>query len=60
MAGFSFLPQISGQQWGPTNAICCSVNVDRVVASLGGGGDTLTLHVVIELFALRNGGDPKT
>ena len=29
--------------------ICCSVKVDGVVVQLGGGGDTSTLHVVIEL-----------
>ena len=29
-------------------AICCSVNVDRVVMVLGGGGDTSTLYVISE------------
>ena len=36
-----------------TNAICHSVNVDNVVVLHAGGGDTSTLHVVIEVFAFR-------
>ena len=34
---------------GPTNAFCCSVNVDGVVNLCGGGGDTMTLHFAIGL-----------
>ena len=30
-------------------AICCSVNVNRVGIILAGGGDTLILHVIIEV-----------
>ena len=48
------------QWWGPTKAFCCSVNVDGVVVLFAGGGDTSPLYVVIELFVLTGGGDPKT
>ena len=34
------------------NAVCHSVNIDGVVALLGDGGNTSTLHVVIKLVAL--------
>ena len=47
--GFVLL-QNFGPVWGPINDICCSVNVDGVLVLLGGGGDTSTLHGVIELF----------
>ena len=40
------------------NVICCSVNVD-VVLALGGGGDTSTAHAVLELFALSGCRDQK-
>ena len=41
-------------------AICHSVNVEGMLILLGGGGNTSMLHVVMELFVLRSGGDPKT
>ena len=47
---FGFFVQIFlGRWWGPTNVICCSVNVDWVVVLLGGCGDTSNLLYVIEL-----------
>ena len=39
--------------WGASDVICCSVNVDRVVVVLGGGGDTSTLTIVIEIICGR-------
>ena len=51
VVGSGFLLQKFYQVGGrPTNAICCSVNVDRVVVLLGGGRDTPTLHAVIKLI----------
>ena len=46
----AFWHKILGRWWGPTNATCCSVNVDGVVGVLGGGGDTSTLHIITELI----------
>ena len=43
MVGFGFLPQKFEPVMGPTNAFCCSVNVDGVVILLGDGRDTATL-----------------
>ena len=37
-----------------------SVNVDGVVVLCAGGGDTLALYVVIEIFVVTGGGDFKT
>ena len=41
------------------NAICCSVNVDRTMVLLRGGGNTSTPYAVIVLFVLRSDGDTK-
>ena len=41
-------------------AFCHSVNVHGVVVLFAGGGDTSTLHVITQLFALRGGGERKT
>ena len=42
------------------NAFCHSVNVHGVVVLFADGGDTETLFVVIKLFVVTCGGDPKT
>ena len=59
MVHFGFLPKMLVRWWRPTNKICCSVNVHRVVVLFACGGNTSTLHVVIELFALKSGGEQK-
>ena len=46
VVGLAFCPKILDPWWGPTNAICCFVNVDGEVLVLGSGGDTTILHVV--------------
>ena len=45
----SFCPKILDRRWGPTKAICCSMNVDGVGMVLADGGDTSTLYVIIEV-----------
>ena len=42
------------------NAFCHSMNVHGMVVLFAGGGDTWPLYVVIKLFVLTGGGDPKT
>ena len=44
-----FCPKILDRWWGPTKALCCSVNADAVGIVVSGGGDTSTLHVTTEL-----------
>ena len=44
-----FLPKILGPWWGPTKAIYCSVNADRVIILFAGGGDTWTEFCTIKL-----------
>ena len=56
----SKLPQNFGLWWGPMKAFCHSVNVDGVVVLFAGGGNTSTLYVVIKIFVITGGGDPKT
>ena len=46
--------------WGPTKAFCPSVNVHGVEVLFAGGGDSSTLHVITELFALRGSRERKT
>ena len=58
VVGVVFLSQNCGPWWGPTNAICHSVNVHGVVVLLAGSGDTSPIHVVIKLFALTGTGNP--
>ena len=41
-------------------AFCHSVNVHGVVVLFAGGGNTKPLYVVIKLFVVTGGGDPKT
>ena len=41
-------------------AFCGSVNVHWVVVLLLGGGDTSPEYVLIKLFLVAGGGDPKT
>ena len=52
-----------GDVGGPTKALYCSVNADRVKILFGGGGDTLPLfsgNEFVNLFALTGGGERKT
>ena len=49
VGGQFWLAQNFGKAVGPTNVICHSVNVERVVVLLGGGGNTSTLHAVTKL-----------
>ena len=41
--------KILDRWWGPMKAICHSVKVDGVGMVLAGGGDTSTLHVIMEV-----------
>ena len=45
--------------WGPTKAFYHSVNVHRVLILFAGGGDTQPLDVIIKLFVVTGGEDPK-
>ena len=60
MVGLLFLPQNFGLLVGTYNAFCCSVNLHVVVFLFAGGGDTLPLYVIIKLFLVTGGGEPKT
>ena len=60
MVDWLFLPQNFGLEVGPTKIICCSGNVHGVAVLFAGGGDTYPLYVVIKLFVLTGGGEPKT
>ena len=44
-----FCPKILDRWWGPTKAICRSVNVDGMGMVLAGGGDISTLRVIMEV-----------
>ena len=55
-----FCPTILGRWWGPMKAFSTCVNVHWVVVLLSHGGDTSPLYVLIKLFLVAGGGDPKT
>ena len=61
MVHLAFLPQIFWAGGGDLRKpFYHSVNVNRVVVLFVSGGGTQVLHVVIKLFLLGGGGDPKT
>ena len=41
-------------------AFCCSVNVHGVVVPFTGGGNTIPLYIIIKLFLVKGGRNPKT
>ena len=48
---WSFCPKILDPWWGHINAICRSVNIERVVNIPAGSGETSTLHYVIKVVS---------
>ena len=49
MVDWQFLPQNFGQVVRTYKGLLCSMNADVVGIVLSGGGDTSTLHVIMEL-----------